>query len=90
MVFCRPGTIVLVLVNGYKNSNYFYLAEIAQIVGLKLVFFECLRLEGSHALGVHDDMIVNISNLTQHIKKLLADKSKALSKHMKLQRMSNK
>ncbi len=90
MVFCRPGTIVLVLVNGYKNSNYFYLAEIAQIVGLKLVFFECLRLEGSHALGVHDDMIVNISNLTQHIKKLLADKSKALSKQMNLQRMSNK
>lgn len=72
IVFCRPGTVIVVLVNGYKNSNYFYLAEMAQIAQLKLVFFECLRLEGSHALGVHDDMIVNISNLKQHIYDLLA------------------
>ncbi|WGS85592.1 glycosyltransferase 61 family protein [Methylomonas sp. UP202] len=70
LVFCRPGTIVVVLVNGYKNSNYFYLAEMAQIAKLKLVFFECFRLDGSHELGVHDDMIVNISDLRNHINNL--------------------
>nr|WP_315472188.1 glycosyltransferase family 61 protein [uncultured Undibacterium sp.] len=83
MVFCRPGTIILVLVNGYKNSNYFYLAEMAQIIGLKLFFFECLRLEGSHMLGVHDNMIVNISNLKQHISTLLADDDKMKNKNTK-------
>jgi len=57
-------------VNGYKNSNYFYLAEMAQIAKLKLVFFECFRLDGSHELGVHDDMIVNISDLRNHINNL--------------------
>lgn len=71
LIFCQPNATVVVLVNGCKYSNYFYLAEIAAIVGLNLVFFECLRLEGSHTLGVQDDMIVHVGSLRDELLKLM-------------------
>lgn len=70
LVFCRPGTTVIVLVNGYEASNYYYLAQMAFSLKLDLRFFECYRLVGSHKLGVHDDMIVAVSALREYIAEL--------------------
>lgn len=73
LVFCQQGATVIVLVNGHANSNYFYLAQLAALVGCRLVLFECLRLAGSHALGVQDDMIVPLEDLSRAVRRLLAD-----------------
>lgn len=91
IAFCQPGTIVVVLVNGFKNSNYYYLAEMARSCQLRLVFFECLRLEGSHPLGVHDDMVVNIHEFEQHLAKLTAPPSEeVVPVKAKVQKLRNR
>ena len=45
IVFCRKGATVIVLVSGHPHSNFFFLAQLAGLVGAKLYFYECLRLE---------------------------------------------
>jgi hypothetical protein len=73
LVFCRPGATIVVLVNGHANSNYFYLAQLAGLVGARLFFFECLRLAGSHTIGVQDDMIVPIGTFVAALQRLADD-----------------
>ncbi|MRV71401.1 DUF563 domain-containing protein [Duganella sp. FT92W] len=76
MVFCQPNSTICVLVNGYKNSNYYYIVEMADALGINLVFFECLRLVGTHALGVHDDMLVHVGLLEEKLAEIMAEKTR--------------
>jgi hypothetical protein len=73
LAFCRPGANIIVLVNGHRNSNYYYLNQLALLVGARLYFFECLRLKGSHAIGVQDDMIAPVGQLMDWVRRFLAD-----------------
>jgi hypothetical protein len=73
LAFCRAGANIIVLVNGHRNSNYYYLSQLAQLVGARLYFFECLRLKGSHAIGVQDDMIAPVGQLMDWVRRFLAD-----------------
>ena len=73
LVFCRPGGTVIVLVQGHRCSNYYYLCQLANLVGVRLFFFECLRLEASHWVGVQEDMIVPLSDLATWVKRFVAD-----------------
>ena len=73
LVFCRPGANIIVLVNGHRNSNYYYLTQLAQLVGARLYFFECVRLTSSHPIGVQDDMIAPVGQLMDWVRRFLAD-----------------
>ncbi len=73
MIFCRPGATVIVLVQGHHCSNFYYLCELADMVGVRLFFFECLRLEGSHSIGVQEDMIVPLGQLSEWVGRFMAD-----------------
>ena len=70
MAFCQPGAVLVVLVNGFQNSNYFYLVQMADALGITLMFFECSRLAGTHTLGVHDDMLVHVNRLESDLLRL--------------------
>jgi capsular polysaccharide biosynthesis protein len=72
LVFCRPGAVVIVLVNGHRNSNYFYLAQLASLVGVRLYIFDCHRLAGSHAIAVQDDMIAPVGALADWVRRFMA------------------
>jgi len=73
IAFCRPGATIIVLVQGHPCSNYYYLCQLADLVGARLFFFECLRLEGSHMIGVQDDMIVPLGRLSEWVDRFIAD-----------------
>lgn len=70
MVFCQPGATVCVLVNGCSFSNYYYLMEFGHLLGLRVRLVECLRLEGTHELGVQDDMIVHLGELAHFLREI--------------------
>jgi capsular polysaccharide biosynthesis protein len=72
LIFCRPGAVVIVLVNGHRNSNYFYLAQLARLVGVRLYMFDCHRLAGSHEIAVQDDMVVPVGQLSEWVSRFLA------------------
>lgn len=73
LVFCQPGATICILVNGCKFSNYYYLMEFGHLLGLRVRLVECMRLEGTHELGVQDDMIVHLSELDSYLTKLEAE-----------------
>jgi capsular polysaccharide biosynthesis protein len=77
LVFRRPGANVIILVNGHKNSNYYYLSQLAGLLRINGFFFECYRLVGSHALGVQDDMIVPVSSFTEWVRGFLSGSTSA-------------
>lgn len=72
LVFCQPGATICILVNGCAFSNYYYLMEFGHLLGLRVRLVECMRLEGTHELGVQDDMIVHLSELETYLTELEA------------------
>jgi Glycosyltransferase 61 len=73
LIFCQPGANVIVLVNGHRNSNYFYLNQLSSLVNVRLFLFECFRLTGSHIIDVQADMIVRVGDLMSWVKLFMSD-----------------
>jgi glycosyltransferase involved in cell wall biosynthesis len=72
MLFCPPGTKVIILMSNHELTNYYFWSQLAQIAGLDVKFIAGDRIFNvSSIFSVHDDYAIDPDVLLQEIVKMM-------------------
>jgi glycosyl transferase family 61 len=70
MLFCRPGTRVIIFMSNHEVTNYYFWSSLGKITDLDVVIIASERLFNlTDYYSVHDDYIVDIQTVLNEIKK---------------------
>ncbi|HYH95858.1 glycosyltransferase family 61 protein [Hyalangium sp.] len=67
LMFCQPGTRVIVLSSNHEGSNFYIFSQLAQVMGLRLEYVVGRRSYQTTAYSVHDDYVISVDLLREVI-----------------------
>ena len=71
MLFCQPGTKVIIFMSNHKTSNYYFWSSLGDIANLDVKIIICERLYNlTNYWSVHDDYKIDPNIMLEEIKKL--------------------
>jgi len=70
LLFCQPGTRVIILMSNHEVTNYYFWSNLAAINNLDVTTIACQRAyKMTNYWSVHDDYVVDLSLVLEEIKK---------------------